>query len=305
MPETAGQCSRTGSQLRVGIVISTIGRPASLQRLFASLEGQKLPVSQVIVADQGTGTETASVASAWATRLPISVVTSSGGLARGRNDGLAALPPCDVVAFPDDDCWYTPTTVADAVEEITAGRMVVSGRLVTPGDMRSSRVRFGSQPLTLGRRSIWTHAVEATCFFRREFFEAYGVFNTGLGVGSPTPWQSGEGTELLWRALGRGASMGYSPRITVFDAAATAPEAAAYLRKTREYARGTGRVIRLHQSRLEFAAAIARPAGRALLSLLKLRVRAARLCLHIIIGRCEGYAGHLLPARRGKFLTGT
>ncbi|MCC3769106.1 glycosyltransferase family 2 protein [Streptomyces sp. UNOC14_S4] len=297
MPDTTGDSSRDESRPRVGIVVPTIGRPALLQRLFASLEAQTMPVSAVVVADQSNGTETASVAAAWVPRLPVTVVNSHSGASQGRNDGLAALPACDVIAFPDDDCWYTPTTVADAIKELTADHMAVSGRLLTPDDRKPSRVRSGNQPLMLNRRSIWTHALESTCFFRREFFERYGVFNVGLGVGCPTPWQSGEGTELLWRALSQGASLGYSPRITVFDDADTTPNSAAYLRKTREYARGTGQVIRLHQSRREFTAAIARPAARGLYNLIGLRPHAARLCLHIILGRCEGYTGQLLPAR--------
>ncbi|WP_158673877.1 glycosyltransferase family 2 protein [Streptomyces klenkii] len=294
MPDTTRQHSWTESKPRVGIVVSTIGRPTSLQRLFASLEAQTFPVNTLVVADQSSTMETTSVAEAWASRLPLTVVPSRGGLSQGRNDGLAALPPCDIVAFPDDDCWYAPNTVANAVEEIMTGCMMVSGRLVTPGDMKPSRVRFGSQPLTLGRRSIWTHAVEAACFFRQEVFETYGVFNTELGVGCPTPWQSGEGTELLWRALNNGALLGYSPRITVFEEAGADLSPAIYLRKTREYARGTGRVIRLHQNRWEFTAAVIRPAVRGFLNLLRLRVGTARLCLHTILGRCEGYTGRLV-----------
>ncbi|MEU3756584.1 glycosyltransferase family A protein [Streptomyces olivoreticuli] len=300
MPDTAGHSSRDGSRPRVGIVVPTIGRPALLQRLFASLEAQTMSVSAIVVADQSNGTETASVAAAWAPRLPVTVVNSHGGASQGRNDGLAALPACDVIAFPDDDCWYTPTTVADAIKELTAGHMAVSGRSLTPDNRKPSRVRSGNQPLTLDRRSIWTHALEYTCFFRREFFETYGVFNVGLGVGCPTPWQSGEGTELLWRAFRQGASLGYSPRITIFDDADTTPSSEAYLRKTREYARGTGRVIRMHQSRREFAAAILRPAARCSLDLLRLRLHTARLCLHIILGRCEGYTGRIFPVRRRK-----
>lgn len=280
---------------RVGLVISTIGRTAELDELLVSLESQSHSVSAVVVADQSGGDDVNRLVTCWSGRLPVTRVVSSGGASAGRNDGVAALPPCDVIGFPDDDVWYETDTVERAVNAVEWYGGCVSGVLITEG--ASGRMVGADQRMPLDKRSVWGRAMEATCFFERGFFAATGGFDTSLGVGAPTPWQSGEVSDLLLRGLRLGLAVWFDPAVRVYDRAVVDAGSAAYRLKTRRYARGTGRVLRQHHEVGRCALSVAAPAAQSLYHLLRGRPRTASLKLQVLLGRAEGIAGVVLPSR--------
>ena len=63
-------------------------------------------------------------------------------------------------------------------------------------------------------------------FLRRELVGRVGVFDERLGLGSGTPWSSGEEVEYVVRALRAGARIEYDPSLVVTHASkAYSPEA--------------------------------------------------------------------------------
>ncbi|MEV0419694.1 glycosyltransferase family 2 protein [Streptosporangium canum] len=284
--------------IRVSLVVTTIGRPESLDRLLHSVFEQSLPVTEMIVVDQSGATGTAEVVERWRERLPVRRVTTPRGLSAGRNAGVAALSEYDVVGFPDDDTWYAPETLAQVCAAIGAYG-VVSGMLLDAAG-RPAQLAFGAEPAVLDSTTVWSQAIEATCFYTAAFMSAVGDFDEGLGAGSTTPWQSGEGTDLLLRGLRSGWSIAYDPRITVYEDNPSAPATGTRESRVRarHVARGTGRVYRRHYGWRGRLRTLARPLGGALLSVARARWAEASWHLQRLVGRLEGITGILLPVRR-------
>jgi glycosyltransferase involved in cell wall biosynthesis len=88
------------------LIIPTVGRTEELQKMLASVAKQAPASFEVIVVDQN---EDARVDSVLSTLAPdISVLhlrLNKKGASLARNAGLAKATG-DIVAFPDDDCWY-------------------------------------------------------------------------------------------------------------------------------------------------------------------------------------------------------
>lgn len=270
--------------MRVGVVVSTLGRSDAFGLLLESLAGQSYPAQQVIVVDQGDGAMVSEQIAVWQDRLPITRLTSERGVSLGRNTGWQALDECDIVAFPDDDCTYGPDAFAAVVREFEDPTVLaLSGRLTGSGD----RLAFGGERSDIDRKSVWTKAIEATTFYRLYVLKTTGGFDVTLGVGAPTRWQSGEGTDLLLRALDAGARAVYVPSIVITEHQ-RATTYAEYLRKVRVYGRGTGRVYRTRYTPLECALVLAKPLAAVVLNMLRGRKAEAEKKWQAALGRAEG-----------------
>lgn len=227
---------------RIGVVIPTIGRSA-LVDLLRSLADSTLRPTAVVVANQAghpLDLPTADLP------FPVTVVASSGGASAARNDAVAALgADVDVVSFPNDDSLFPAGTLAQVAEVFVAtpAPWAVSGTVADPDGPRFVLPPTGS---LLDRRTVWL-AVEPGMFVSRSALQEVGGFRADLGTGAPSPWGSGEGTDLLLRVLAHGGSVRSHPEVVVLGRGErrdlTAQQVVA---KHRAYARGTGRVYRLH-----------------------------------------------------------
>jgi hypothetical protein len=122
--------------------------------------------------------------------------------------------------------------------------------------------------------------------------ESVGAFDERLGLGSGTPWHSGEEIDYLVRAIDSGARIEYDPELVVRhdvreDTPATGHRDGAsvgYILRRHEYGpRIVGRML-------------VRPIGGALAALLRRDGAGARYQLATLRGRIRGYRG----ARRSK-----
>lgn len=219
----------------VGVVISTLGKSPTLDKLFASLRSQTVPAVDVVVVDQSEGESVELLAR----RHGFTHIRTGRGLSLGRNAGLAVLAECDIVAFPDDDCEYADDSFSKLLslfEETEADALC--GRLDSGG---TQRIAFTARRELLGKTSVWRRSIEPATFYKKAILEAVGGFDEQLGIGASTKWQSGEGTDLLIRVLNHGGRVVYDPGLSVKEyPASVSPEQ--YLKKIRSYARGTGRV---------------------------------------------------------------
>lgn len=282
---------------RVDLVVTTIGRPRELGRLLASIEDQGLVGLRVLVADQSGGPDVARVIEAFADRLDVLRVDSSRGASAGRNAAMAyATAP--IVAFPDDDCWYPAGFLGAAIDWLEANP--ASDGLLTrweDPDGEAGGTRWDRDAGPVDRRNIWTRGNTASTFLRRPVVEAVGQFDESIGVGSPGPWQSGEETDFLIRAVDLGFRVHYEPSMALYhpDKLRLLP-AGEIAARGRAYARGMGRVLRLRGYSILFVAGwVARAAagfGRAVLQ--RRRDRAAYYWA-LLLGRLEGWLGVTVP----------
>jgi len=292
------------AQARVAVIVSTIGRPDLLDRLMASISEQTLLPSEVIVVDQSSDRRTRAVVDKWRARIPVRRLSSIRGVSLGLNVGIAALGDYDFLNIACDDTRYAPDALTRAAETFSVDDSVgvVSGRLLgVPG--RPAQLRsFGHRSMLLDHRSVWTNAIEATCFYRADFIRDVGAFDEELGPGAASPWQSGEGTDMLLRGLKAGWPIAYNPQIIVYEDNPhdTGPEDRACRVKARRSARGTGRVFRRHHGLPLQARILIRPLGAVLLSAACNRWALAGWHLQRFIGRMEGLTGRVLPGPRQR-----
>lgn len=275
---------------RLGLAVTTIGRPQITDLLASVAESTTLPAAVAIANQSGRDLGLDPLAYPF----PLVVLPSSGGVSRGRNDAVAALPAeVDVLGFPNDDSRYDPD-ICHAVAACFRAAPPPAALACRLEERSGARFALPGTGSPLNRRTVW-RALEACTFVRRADFEAVGGFSPELGSGGPTPWGSGEGTDLLLRLMARGGRVVSRPDIVVHGTdERRALDDDQVVAKHRAYARGTGHVYRVHDyplsSRLRILAGPwAHPLQHDPSLRVSLRVAAARS-----LGRFEGLTGRLL-----------
>jgi glycosyltransferase involved in cell wall biosynthesis len=161
-------------------------------------------------------------------------------LSKARNVGLPHLSG-DIIAFPDDDCWYEPNLLANVANFFRDNPEIdcICTNVYDP----VRRSVYGKRPVGVTRRVSFTNlfrlGISVGIFVRREALELAGAyFDERLGAG--TPIGSGEETELLGRLLSRGCRVEYVGDIQVYHPVHHYSKAD--VRKSYDYGVGFGHV---------------------------------------------------------------
>lgn len=231
----------------VSLVVSTIGRPAALDRLLDSLDRQPEAARiELVVVDQSADQACAELVRTRAVRGPWTVTTSGRGASVGRNHGLrSATAP--VVGFPDDNCWYAPDTITQVLAALRDGPGLggVSARQAT-ADGGPSMLRWLTHPAPVTRSNFMRTTICSTLFLRRDLLDVVGPFDESIGVGSPYGIGAGEESDLVLRVLASGGSIAYRPDITVFQDDDRAEITGEFVDKMLRYGVGNGHLWRRH-----------------------------------------------------------
>lgn len=133
-------------------------------------------------------------------------------LSRSRNLALAHVDG-DIVAIADDDCAYESDTVAQIIAafENHKGAGAVMGRAFGFDEELSP----GGHVLTLNRFNVFKNCPSYVHFYRTNVIKSVGMFDESLGVGSGTPFQSGEETDYALRAIEAGFTILRVPSIII------------------------------------------------------------------------------------------
>ena len=266
------------------LVVATVGRTEELASFLESVGAQAYPGVRVLVVDQNEDARLEPILAA----PPVEVVRMSAphGLSRARNAALPLLK-ADVVAFPDDDCAYPPGLLHQVAERLADDASLdgVTGRAVAVDG--SSSASWRPDPARLRRDDLWNRAISFTIFLRRSVVESVGSFDERLGLGSGTPWHSGEEIDYLVRAIDSGARIEYDPELVVqHDVREDTP--AIGLRD----GASVGYVLRKHGYGPRLVGRmLVRPAGGTLASLIRLEGDGVRYQLATLHGRIRGYLG--------------
>jgi glycosyltransferase involved in cell wall biosynthesis len=286
----------TNREILVSLVVSTLGRTASLQVLFESLEGQDYKNFELIVVDQNDDDRLQPLLETknWPFTLRRIHTPGQRGTCHGRNVGWKQAEG-SIVAFPDDDCWYPPWFISRALDKLAdTGADILAGRAADEGG-RSINGRFERTAQWIDRANVWTTGIEWVTFFKRSALFAVGGYDTDIGPGAPTPWGSCEAQDIMLRAIARGFKCFYDPslyghhvELNIYN-----PDTA-MCRKGRMYARGCGYVLRIHGYWLaSLAKLVSRPIVGALVYLLGCNIRRFFYYLNVALGRLEGWSGRL------------
>ena len=275
----------------ISLIMATVGRSDDVSRMIESLATQTDRSIELIIVDQNQDDRLLPHI-ARGRSLGIDIIHerhSPPNLSGARNHGIRCAKG-EVLAFPDDDCWYEPEVikvirrrfndtveiqaiVAQWVEHVKAG---ASGRESFELSLDDWRRFRGGQ------------ANSNTLFFRKEWFDKLGGFDERLGVGQ---WYgAAEETDFVLRALNGGVKILYCPTAQVhhpYNAERT-QNLMENCHKARLRARGTGAIYAKH--RISFYVIIRGLIAPLVVPLFRLRKMADILRgVFTSIGRLEGY----------------
>lgn len=272
----------------ISLVMATIGRVDDVRRFIECLNAQTSRDFELIVVDQNQDDRL----------LPVLEEVPQMGIALrhirqtepnqclARNTGLANAS-MNVVAFPDDDCWYEPETLE-----------LVLRRMSLPDAPSGVVIRWREQD-PVGRPAYtldiikWRSFREAgasmiTQFYRTELLRSIGGFDTALGLHS---WfGGGEDTDLMFRVLAARSSVAYMPQAVVHHAFSPRLRISnwrAACRRARSRGRGTGALYVKHG--LSFYVIVRGCTAPIILPLLRMEgFKALAQGFAIVFGRIEG-----------------
>lgn len=232
------------------LVMCTLGDRPEMDRFLAALARSTCRDYELIVVAQGSEAVIEAVAhkvKSWPGLEEIVIRTSPKGLSRARNVGLAAARG-RYVAFPDDDCWYPEDFLARVATEFEAdpALMLLSGKAVD-ADGVSSSTTYAPERSVMQKRTAFRQGISTAMAMRRSGPYAALRFDEALGVGSGTPFGSGEETDFLLRGLELGGRGLFDPSLHVGHEQHVVVPSPGYFERRRSYARGYGLVLRRHR----------------------------------------------------------
>ncbi|MES2407836.1 MAG: glycosyltransferase family 2 protein [Pseudomonadota bacterium] len=263
--------------MKFSLVMATLGRSVEIERLFNSLADQSYKNFEVIVVDQNEDDRVVKLVEQFRDRLEFVYLRSAKGLSRARNVGLQHVRG-ELVAFPDDDCWYKSDVLEFVVTQFQADpRLQGLTGCSVDGNGASSQGRWSDRILTVDRYNVWKCATSYTIFLRAEAVARAGKFNEALGVGAGTRWGAGEEVNYLLRVIQAPMYVRYDPSLRIFHPEPlTAMDEKAFSR-ARLYNRGFGRVLGLSGYPFYFVLyLIFRSVAGSFLSLVKMDYRRAK-----------------------------
>lgn len=233
--------------MQIDLVIPTIGRVEPLRRLLESLRTQVYKNFRILLADQNPSWVLDTLLNEYSCDLSIQrMLLSQCGASAARN-ALLPLVSGDIVAFPDDDCFYQP----DTLEGVRRFFQTHSEYGAVLGVWHPS-AHAGKLPAPClaplrqeNRFSIFKGAGTLVQFFRRDAVMAAGSFDEQLGPGSGLPYGCGEDTDFLLRVINAGYSVGRTPQIRVYHDSVD-PNLAGMAVKAYAYGRGRTYLLKKH-----------------------------------------------------------
>jgi glycosyltransferase involved in cell wall biosynthesis len=277
---------------KVSLIVSTLGdRPEDLASLLRSLAPQSHYVSDVIVVDQNRdASRVPAMLKRFQGTLPIRYTRSERGLSRARNLGLP-LATGSLVAFPDDDCIY-PEGLLEWVSNFFETRHRYDILAVGVNDADSIRSgnrwiqdRCDIHPINALRTTF------SSSLFLRQDVALTDKFDVRLGVGSGTPYGSGEETDYVLRLIRAGARARFDRTRHVVHPRRDMLSGNSSVVRARSYGFGTGHVLRLHMLGVLWAGFLTYNLARAGLASTRGDREGSRLCLAQTKGLWLGFFG--------------
>jgi glycosyltransferase involved in cell wall biosynthesis len=281
----------------VSLIVSTLGeREQDLRDLLVSLVSQAEYIREVIIVDQHQDPQhLASLLADFQDRLPLHHARSQRGLSRARNVGLS-LASGSLIAFPDDDCLYPDGLLQWVVKWFDTNSkydILAVGSDDASGVCSGNRWPQGAcdiQPVNAFRTTF-----SPSLFLRGDVAKSQR-FDVQLGVGSGTPFGSGEETDYVLRIIRLGARGRFDrtrhiihPRRDMLSGGSPAPRAEAY-------GLGMGHLLRLHTLRLLWVAFLAYDLARAVFAFGRGQKDGSGLCMAHARGLWHGYLASVEPA---------
>lgn len=233
--------------MQIDLCIATWGRTEPLLQLFQSLRQQSYRHFRVLLADQNPPEMLRPLLEKFVSDLTIVALhVPNKGVSHARNAALAHAHG-DIIAFPDDDCWYEADTL-EAVARFFNQHPDYAGVLGVWNEKGAFDLH--EHPVKeLSRYSVFKGSQTYVQFYRKEAVKAIGDFDNELGPGTGLPWGCGEDTDYALRCIKKGYLMGKSSSIHVHHPMPSldAPLTPTLRKKNHEYALGRMYLLKKHK----------------------------------------------------------
>lgn len=236
--------------MKLSLIMATVGRSVDVGLMIDSLANQTDRNFELIIVDQNQDDRlTPFIEQGIAQGLDIRRERLfPPSLSTARNLGISVARH-EILAFPDDDCWYEPEAV-ERVRKRFDSTPKIAGLIacwVEQTEGLGSKAATGQLELDAWRQFKGGVASSISLFFLRDIFDRLGGFDQQLGLGG---WYgAAEETDFVLSALTSGAQLAYEPGIRIhhhFET--TAPKDWFSLRRSiRTKARGTGAIYAKHK----------------------------------------------------------
>lgn len=276
--------------MHFSLILGTINRSKELERFLKHLDKQTYRNFDLIIVDQNQDSKLLSILMPYKKSFCIQYLHSIPGLSRARNVGLKYVSG-NVIAFPDDDCWYPPDLL-EYVNDIFHKYPNIDGLTGCSKDEhgRDSAGRYDFKSGIVKKYNVWIRGRSITIFLKSKVVRQVGNFDELLGIGSETVWGAGEETDYLLRILKLNYKIYYDPNLIIYHPNQSQIFDSKTIMKAKKYGAGIGRVMRKHRYPLWFIIYhIFRSMGGAFLSLVLGDFKKSKLHLAAMQGKFIGW----------------
>lgn len=183
--------------LKISLIMATLNRKIEVKKMLNSLSKQTYKNFEVIIVDQNEDNFLEKIIDSFNDLDIKHIRIKKKGLSLARNIGLKYITG-EIVGFPDDDCQYQADTLEEVIKFFYENKEVGA---VTGTVIRNINEKKGNKVVFVDKYSIWKKGISFTMFFRKSVIDQIGQFDEVLGVGSGTPFGSGEETDYMLRVI--------------------------------------------------------------------------------------------------------
>jgi len=275
----------------ISLVCATKGRTGEVEKLLDSLAAQNHAAMEVILVDQNLDDRLVPIIDRFRDRLPLNHMRMQPiGVSAARNAGFRAARG-QVVTFPDDDCWYPPTLVAD-VERWFASHpeyAILAVACLDESGVRSGNRWFQDECDLKVSNSLRT-TMCPTLFFNCTPAMRETFFDEALNYG--------EDTDFCLRQLKTGVKGRLDSSLNIFHPCRDMLSGTVTTDRAVKYGSGMGVLVRRHATILLWVALLTYDLVRAALVASRGRLHDASIVFAHARGLTRGY---LKAALRGEF----
>lgn len=276
--------------LTFSLIVATLGRTSELENLFESLASQVHLNFECIVVDQNIDRRVKDIVDRWKGLLNLRVVDSAPGLSHARNVGVA-FATGDVLAFPDDDCWYNPPLLASVSnwfeQHIQYGILTVGSEDIN-GVLSGNR--WIQDRCEIRPSNAFRTTFSSTIFVRRTAAtRGKLLFDESIGAGAGSRFGSGEETDYILGLMKTGVRAYFDRTWHIGHPKRDMLSGQIDESRATSYGSGMGYVLRRHSQHLLAASFVIYDLIRSVAVSVRGDLRAASLCRSHARGILEGY----------------
>ena len=190
----------------LSLILCTYGRTEDVNRFLESISTQSIKPREIIIVDQNEEDFLSKIINKW--HLDLNIVhkrVSFKGASKSRNYG-AREAKSSLIAFPDDDCLYPPSTIEQIIKLFKMHKNVdtILTAKIEPSQVNEKKLTSsGKYSDVISALDLFKAKAETSNIFaKKTALESLPyIFNEDIGPGARTTWASNEETDLLIRLL--------------------------------------------------------------------------------------------------------